>query len=45
LSYNFVGMTLSKDGKTESNNALSTRVYSRINGNWMLVHGHFTAVK
>jgi ketosteroid isomerase-like protein len=45
LSYNFVGMTLSKDGKTESNNALSTRVYSRINGKWMLVHGHFTAVK
>lgn len=45
LSYNFVGMTLSKDGKIESNNALSTRVYSRVNGKWMLVHGHFTPLK
>jgi ketosteroid isomerase-like protein len=45
LTYNFVGMLQSKDGKIEPNNAVSTRVYSLINGKWMLVHGHFTAVK
>lgn len=45
LTYNFVGMLRSKDGKVEGNNAVSTRVYSLVNGKWMLVHGHFTAVK
>lgn len=45
LTYNFVGMLLSKDGKVEPNNAVSTRVYSLVNGKWMLVHGHFTAIK
>ena len=45
LTYNFVGMLQSKDGKIEPNNAVSTRVYSRINGKWMLVHGHFSAIK
>jgi ketosteroid isomerase-like protein len=45
LTYNFVGMLQTKDGKVEPNNAVSTRVYSRINGKWMLVHGHFSAVK
>jgi ketosteroid isomerase-like protein len=45
LTYNFVGLNQSKDGKVENNNAVSTRVYSLINGKWMLVHGHFTVVK
>lgn len=45
LTYNFVGVLQSKDGKIEPNNAVSTRVYSRINGKWMLVHGHFSLVK
>lgn len=45
LTYNFVGVTQSKDGKIEPNNAVSTRVYSLVNGKWMLVHGHFTALK
>lgn len=45
LTYNFVGLLHTKDGKVEPNNAVSTRVYSRINGKWMLVHGHFSAVK
>ncbi len=45
LTYNFVGMLQTKDGKVEPNNAVSTRVYSLINGKWMLVHGHFSAVK
>lgn len=45
LTYNFVGMLRTKDGKVEPNNAVSTRVYSLVNGKWMLVHGHFTVVK
>lgn len=45
LTYNFVGMVQSKDGKIAPNNAVSTRVYSLVNGKWMLVHGHFTVVK
>ena len=45
LTYNFVGMLQSKDGKVEPNNAVSTRVYSKVNGKWMLVHGHFSPVK
>lgn len=45
LTYNFVGMLQNKDGKVESNNAVSTRVYSLVNGKWMLVHGHFSAVQ
>ncbi len=45
LTYNFVGMLQTKDGKVEPNNAVSTRVYSLVNGKWMLVHGHFSPVK
>ncbi|MEJ6595734.1 nuclear transport factor 2 family protein [Parasphingorhabdus sp.] len=45
LTYNFVGMLQTKDGKVEPNNAVSTRVYSLVNGEWMLVHGHFSVVK
>lgn len=45
LTYNFVGMTQTKDGKVEPNNAVSTRVYALVNGKWMLVHGHFTALE
>jgi ketosteroid isomerase-like protein len=45
LTYNFVGMMQTKDGKVESNNAVSTRVYALVNGKWQLVHGHFTAIQ
>ena len=45
LTYNFVGMTRTKDGKVEPNNAVSTRVYALVNSKWMLVHGHFTALE
>ncbi len=38
LSYNYVGMTKDKDGKTEAARAKSTRVYVKQNGRWMLVH-------
>jgi ketosteroid isomerase-like protein len=41
LSYNFVGVTQDKDGKTEPVRAKSTRVYSRQGGKWMLVHANF----
>lgn len=42
LSYNYIGVIQAKDGKTTPSNGKSTRVYSRINGKWMLVHAHFS---
>ena len=41
LTYNYVGISLAKDGKTKNVSGLSTRVYAKINGAWKLVHGHF----
>jgi ketosteroid isomerase-like protein len=41
LTYNFVGVTRDKDGKTEPSVAKSTRVYAKLNGKWMLVHANF----
>ena len=41
LSYNYVGVTKDKDGKTEPSAAKSTRVYAKVNGKWMLVHANF----
>lgn len=41
LTYNFVGVTKDKDGKTEPTVAKSTRVYVRTGGKWMLVHANF----
>ena len=41
LTYNFVGVSRDKDGKVTPSNAKSTRVYSKINGKWMLVHANF----
>lgn len=41
LSYNFVGITQDKDGKTKPNRAKSTRVYAKQGGKWMLVHANF----
>ena len=43
LSYNYVGLTKDKDGKTEAARAKSTRVYVKQNGKWMLVHANFGA--
>ncbi len=43
LTYNYVGMTLEKDGKLQSERAKSTRVYVRQGGTWMLVHANFGA--
>lgn len=41
LSYNFVGLTKDKDGKTEPVRAKSSRVYVKQGGKWMLVHANF----
>jgi ketosteroid isomerase-like protein len=43
LSYNFVGVSIDKDGKTESDRAKSTRVYAKLDGKWKLVHANFGA--
>ena len=43
LSYNFVGLTMDKDGKTQPSRAKSTRVYVKQGGKWMLVHANFGA--
>jgi len=43
LSYNYVGVTKDKDGKTEPGRAKSTRVYVKQGGKWMLVHANFGA--
>lgn len=41
LTYNYVGLTQDKDGKTEPSKAKSTRVYVKQGGKWMLVHANF----
>jgi ketosteroid isomerase-like protein len=43
LTYNYVGVTQDKDGKTEPVRAKSTRVYVKMGGKWMLVHANFGA--
>jgi len=41
LTYNYVGLTRDKDGKTEPDRAKSTRVYVKKDDKWMLVHANF----
>jgi hypothetical protein len=43
LTYNYVGMTIDKDGKTTPDRAKSTRVFVKKDGKWMLVHANFAA--
>jgi ketosteroid isomerase-like protein len=43
LTYNYVGLSLGKDGKVEPTRAKSTRVYVKQGGHWMLVHANFGA--
>jgi len=43
LTYNYVGLTQDKDGKTEPQRAKSTRVFVRKDNKWMLVHANFAA--
>jgi ketosteroid isomerase-like protein len=41
LTYNYVGLTQDKDGKTEATRAKSTRVYVKKGDKWVLVHANF----
>ena len=43
LSYNYIGVSKDKDGKTEPFRAKSTRVYVKKGSRWMLVHANFGA--
>lgn len=43
LTYNYVGLSMDKDGKIEPARAKSTRVYVKQGGKWMLVHANFGA--
>ena len=43
LTYNYVGLTIDKDGKTEPARAKSTRVFVKKDNKWMLVHANFAA--
>jgi ketosteroid isomerase-like protein len=45
LTYNYIGISLLKDGKTKNHSGLSTRVYAKVGGAWKLVHGHFSPVQ
>ena len=41
LTYNYVGLTQDKDGKTEATRAKSTRVFVKKDNKWALVHANF----
>src|SRR5438132_8019779 len=43
LTYNYAGLTMDKDGKTEPTRAKSTRVYVKKGDKWSLVHANFGA--
>jgi len=44
LTYNYVGVSQAKDGKTDNVLAKSTRVYAKTGGQWKLVHANFAPV-
>jgi ketosteroid isomerase-like protein len=41
LTYNYVGVTQDKDGKTEATRAKSTRVFVKKGDKWVMVHANF----
>jgi ketosteroid isomerase-like protein len=43
LTYNYVGISKDKDGIFQPSRAKSTRVFAKLSGKWMLVHGNFGA--
>ena len=45
LTYSYTGVNQMKDGKTKASSGKSTRVYARQNGQWKLVHAHFSSVE
>ncbi len=44
LSYTFLGMSQAKDGKVKSVTSKSTRIYTKLGGQWKLVHAHFSPI-
>jgi ketosteroid isomerase-like protein len=43
LTYNYVGLTMDKDGKTTPDRAKSTRVFVKKDNKWIMVHANFGA--
>jgi ketosteroid isomerase-like protein len=43
LTYNYVGLTMDKDGKTTPEQTKSTRVFVKKGDKWTLVHANFAA--
>ena len=43
LTYNYVGLTIDKDGKTTPNRAKSTRIFVKKDNKWVMVHANFGA--
>jgi ketosteroid isomerase-like protein len=43
LTYNFVGLSQDKDGKTTPDRAKSTRVFVKKDNKWTLVHANFAS--
>lgn len=43
LTYNYVGLTIDKDGKTTPARAKSTRVFVKKDNKWVMVHANFAA--
>jgi len=43
LTYNYVGLSIDKDGKTTPSRAKSTRVFVKKGEKWMMVHANFAA--
>jgi len=43
LTYNYVGLTQDKDGKTTPDRAKSTRVFVKKDNKWTLVHANFAS--
>ena len=43
LTYNYVGLTQDKDGKTTPNRAKSTRVFVKKGDKWVMVHANFAS--
>ena len=41
LTYNYIGLTMGKDGKTEPGRAKSTRVFVKKGDKWVMVHANF----
>ena len=43
LTYNYAGLTIDKDGKTEPSRAKSTRIFVKKDNKWVLVHANFAS--